>query len=94
MLEFLREVRNWIIWSWTYLWALWGLPLVFSLYYLRVPLKLGENFAMGKCCSIYCRLIGVGYALFQKLTIGNSYVSQFLDYSKPNQGLYSVRLLS
>lgn len=89
MLEFLREVRNWIIWSWTYLWALWGLPLVFSLYYLRVPLKLGENFAMGKCCSIYCNW---RMPYFKRLTTGNSYVSQFLDYSKP--GLYSVMLLS
>ncbi|XP_054280045.1 protein ST7 homolog isoform X2 [Macrosteles quadrilineatus] len=46
MLEFLREVRSWFIWSWTYLWALWGLPVVFSLYILRVPLKLGEHVAM------------------------------------------------
>uniref|UniRef100_A0A1B6EYG7 Protein ST7 homolog n=3 Tax=Proconiini TaxID=565685 RepID=A0A1B6EYG7_9HEMI len=46
MLEFLKEVRSCIIWSWTYFWALWILPLGISLYYLRVPLKLGDNLTM------------------------------------------------
>lgn len=37
-----------IAWSWTYLWLLWLLLVVFLIYVLRGPLKINENLSMGK----------------------------------------------
>ncbi|OXA45816.1 Suppressor of tumorigenicity 7 protein [Folsomia candida] len=42
----LRKFKNWVVWSWTYLWAFWFLLVVFVLYYLRGPLKISENIGM------------------------------------------------
>ena len=36
-------IKEWIAWSWTYLLALWFLLVVFVVYILRGPLRLGEN---------------------------------------------------
>jgi len=47
----LRNFKNWIVWSWTYLWAFWFLLVVFVLYYLRGPLKISENIGMGEFSS-------------------------------------------
>lgn len=41
-----------IAWSWTYLWLLWLLLVVFLIYVLRGPLKINENLSMGKCKHI------------------------------------------
>ena len=52
----LRNFKNWIVWSWTYLWAFWFLLVVFVLYYLRGPLKISENIGMGKLYTCLCSL--------------------------------------
>lgn len=46
LLVFLNKLKTWIVWSWTYLWAFWFLLVVFVIYYLRGPLRIGENIAM------------------------------------------------
>lgn len=72
VLSCLSKLKDWIVWSWTYLWAFWFLlvsldsknfcagnslrnppsfpirffQVVFVLYYLRGPLKIGENVGM------------------------------------------------
>ena len=71
VLSALSKLKDFIVWSWTYLWAFWFLlvsfllvfvrfrrhlkalspppphrQVVFVLYYLRGPLKIGENVAM------------------------------------------------
>lgn len=66
VLSCLSKLKDWIVWSWTYLWAFWfllvrdtrctavpstgltfaSLQVVFVLYYLRGPLKIGENVNM------------------------------------------------
>ena len=42
-----------IAWSWTYLWLLWLLLVIFLIYVLRGPLKINENLSMGKCEHIW-----------------------------------------
>eukprot|EP00118_Oscarella_pearsei_P022483 m.260440 g.260440 ORF g.260440 m.260440 type:complete len:552 (+) comp40435_c0_seq45:48-1703(+) len=37
------RLKLWICWSWTYLWGVWFLFIVFLLWALRSPLKLREN---------------------------------------------------
>ncbi|KAL4226411.1 Suppressor of tumorigenicity 7 protein [Mactra antiquata] len=37
------QIKVWIQWSWTYLWAVWFMLVVFVIYILRGPLKLSEN---------------------------------------------------
>ncbi|CAB4010151.1 ST7 homolog, partial [Paramuricea clavata] len=39
----IKKVKKWIGWSWTYLWGVWFLTMIFLLYILRNPLKLREN---------------------------------------------------
>ncbi|XP_033745008.1 suppressor of tumorigenicity 7 protein homolog isoform X1 [Pecten maximus] len=39
----LEKVKSWIHWSWTYLWAVWFMLVIFVVYILRGPLKLSEN---------------------------------------------------
>ncbi|XP_021362632.1 suppressor of tumorigenicity 7 protein homolog isoform X2 [Mizuhopecten yessoensis] len=41
----LEKVKSWIHWSWTYLWAVWFMLVIFVVYILRGPLKLSENFS-------------------------------------------------
>ncbi|XP_069693955.1 protein ST7 homolog isoform X1 [Periplaneta americana] len=48
---FLRRIKSWIVWSWTYLWAFWFLLVLFVIYYLRGPLKISENIGMGNGCT-------------------------------------------
>jgi len=45
-LKGLRKAKDLIVWSWTYLWAAWGLSVAFVLFYLRGPLKISENLGM------------------------------------------------
>ena len=47
------KIKSWIGWLWTYLWLLWFMLVVFVVYILRGPLKLGENLTYGK---IVCNL--------------------------------------
>lgn len=42
-----EKVKSWIHWSWTYLWAVWFILVVFVVYILRGPLKLTENLSYG-----------------------------------------------
>lgn len=37
------KLKAWIAWSWTYLWAMWFMLVVFVVYVLRGPLRIGEN---------------------------------------------------
>ncbi|XP_068701743.1 protein ST7 homolog [Montipora foliosa] len=37
------KFKQWIGWSWTYLWGFWFLLVIFLLYVLRTPLRLKEN---------------------------------------------------
>lgn len=41
--RFCGKIKGWIQWSWSYLWAVWFLLVVFVVYILRGPLKLSEN---------------------------------------------------
>ena len=41
------KIKGWIQWSWSYLWAVWFLLVVFVVYILRGPLKLSENISYG-----------------------------------------------
>lgn len=43
----IKKVKKWIGWSWTYLWGVWFLAMIFLLYILRNPLKLRENVFLG-----------------------------------------------
>ena len=43
----IKKVKKWIGWSWTYLWGVWFLTMIFLLYILRNPLKLRENMCSG-----------------------------------------------
>ena len=43
----IKKVKKWIGWSWTYLWGVWFLTMIFLLYILRNPLKLRENVCLG-----------------------------------------------
>ncbi len=47
--RFFDAIKAWIAWSWRYLWAAWFCLVVFVVYMLRGPLKLGENFNYGEC---------------------------------------------
>uniref|UniRef100_A0A6P8IUU7 Protein ST7 homolog n=1 Tax=Actinia tenebrosa TaxID=6105 RepID=A0A6P8IUU7_ACTTE len=40
----LGKIKQWVGWSWTYLWGFWFLLVIFLLYVLRTPLRLKENF--------------------------------------------------
>jgi hypothetical protein len=46
LMTVLNKLKEFIVWSWTYLWVFWFLLVVFVLYYLRGPLKIAENVAM------------------------------------------------
>ncbi|XP_067041345.1 protein ST7 homolog [Acropora muricata] len=37
------KIKQWVGWSWTYLWGFWFLLVIFLLYVLRTPLRLKEN---------------------------------------------------
>ena len=43
-----EQIKTWIAGSWTYLWAFWFILVIFLVYILRGPLKLGENLSYGK----------------------------------------------
>ncbi|KAG0714844.1 Chromatin assembly factor 1 subunit B [Chionoecetes opilio] len=45
--RFFTQIKELIIWSWSYLWALWFLLVLAVVYYLRGPLKITDNIAMG-----------------------------------------------
>ncbi|XP_058860545.1 suppressor of tumorigenicity 7 protein homolog isoform X1 [Acipenser ruthenus] len=40
---FTEKLKSWLSWSWTYLWLLWFIMLLFLMYILRTPLKLQES---------------------------------------------------
>ncbi|MBN3306994.1 suppressor of tumorigenicity 7 protein-like [Amia ocellicauda] len=42
---FTEKLKSWLSWSWTYLWVLWFVMLLFLVYVLRSPLKVQENLA-------------------------------------------------
>lgn len=46
------KIKQWIGWSWTYLWGFWFLLVIFLLYVLRAPLRLKENVNLGKSPDI------------------------------------------
>lgn len=52
MAGFIRRMfdgfKLWIAWLWTYLWALWFLLVLFVVFILRGPLRIGENVSSGK----------------------------------------------
>jgi len=60
MADFLRKmfdkIKIWIAWLWTYLWALWFLLVVFVVYILRGPLRIGENFTSGWLALLHFRI--------------------------------------
>jgi hypothetical protein len=41
------RIKSLIAWSWTYLWAVWFILVVFVIIILRGPLKISENVAYG-----------------------------------------------
>ena len=53
----IKKVKKWIGWSWTYLWGVWFLTMIFLLYILRNPLKLRENVCLGIKFIIQCSTI-------------------------------------
>ena len=48
------KIKQWIGWSWTYLWGFWFLLVIFLLYVLRTPLRLKENLNLGESLLIIC----------------------------------------
>ena len=48
----ISKIKQWIGWSWTYLWGFWFLLVIFLLYVLRTPLRLKENLNLGKSLFI------------------------------------------
>ena len=46
------RIKQWIGWSWTYLWGFWFLLVIFLLYVLRTPLRLKENLNLGESLFI------------------------------------------
>ena len=60
MADFLKKmfdkIKIWIAWLWTYLWALWFLLVVFVVYILRGPLRIGENFTSGSLSDLAFRI--------------------------------------
>ncbi|ESP01126.1 hypothetical protein LOTGIDRAFT_139866 [Lottia gigantea] len=40
--RFFEKLKSWIAWSWTYLWAVWFILVMFVIYILRGPLKLSK----------------------------------------------------
>lgn len=42
----LSKAKELIVWSWSYLWALWFILVAFVVFYLRGPLKISENLGM------------------------------------------------
>ena len=49
--RFFTKIKELIIWSWSYLWALWFLLVISVVYYLRGPLKITDNIGMGESNS-------------------------------------------
>jgi len=41
--DILDRLKSWFTWTWTYLWLLWFILVVFLFYVLKGPLKLTEN---------------------------------------------------
>ena len=41
--DFFSRLKNWITWTWAYLWLLWFILVLFLFYILKGPLKLTEN---------------------------------------------------
>lgn len=41
--DLFERLKGWITWTWTYLWLLWFILVVFLFYVLKGPLKLTEN---------------------------------------------------
>ena len=48
----ISKIKQWIGWSWTYLWGFWFLLVIFLLYVLRTPLRLKENLNLGESLFI------------------------------------------
>lgn len=46
--DFIERLKGWITWTWTYLWLLWFILVIFLFYILKGPLKLTENVSTGK----------------------------------------------
>ena len=44
----ITKIKQWISWSWKYLWGIWFLMIVVLLWTLRGPLKLIESLNFGK----------------------------------------------
>jgi len=72
MADFLRKmfdkIKIWIAWLWTYLWALWFLLVVFVVYILRGPLRIGENFTSG-LLALGFRIVTASQEMFQSESI-------------------------
>ena len=49
--DILDRLKSWFTWTWTYLWLLWFILVVFLFYVLKGPLKLTENVSTGKCVA-------------------------------------------
>ncbi|XP_067124667.1 suppressor of tumorigenicity 7 protein homolog isoform X3 [Centruroides vittatus] len=43
---YMSNIKRWLSWSWTYLWLLWFILVIFLVYVLRGPLRISENIAM------------------------------------------------
>lgn len=46
--DLFERLKSWVTWTWTYLWLLWFILVVFLFYVLKGPLKLTENVSTGK----------------------------------------------
>ncbi|XP_041348529.1 suppressor of tumorigenicity 7 protein homolog isoform X2 [Gigantopelta aegis] len=53
-----EKFKSWIAWSWTYLWAVWFILVVFVIYILRGPLKLTTMFLNTLTPKFYVALTG------------------------------------
>jgi len=65
LIDLLERLKGWITWTWTYLWLLWFILVVFLFYILKGPLKLTENVSTGnKCNSITQTNQSIYYNIF------------------------------
>ncbi|XP_050414898.1 suppressor of tumorigenicity 7 protein homolog [Patella vulgata] len=56
--RFFDKLKSWIAWSWTYLWAVWFILVMFVIYILRGPLKLTSMFLNTLTPKFYVALTG------------------------------------
>jgi hypothetical protein len=92
------QIKQWFCWSWSYLWGVWFLLVVFLLWFLRTPLRLQENISYSTMVlsslspKFYVALTGTS-----SLISGLILMFEWLYYRRYGQSFietFSIRYLS